>query len=147
MIRRNAGGAGDYRAMPPLTAAHLVFGIAWLVAGVGLGIHMAASQDFLLRPVHAHANLVGWATNALFGCFYWLRGGPARRCEWLGCAAFNFGGAMMLAGLSHALITDTKPVAVMGIGTLLLAAGVLQMVVAIVRNLGTRREFVEGAHG
>ena len=117
--------------MPPLAAAHLVTGIAWLVGGAGLGIYMATSHDFLLKPVHAHANLLGWATNALFGCFYWLRGGPARRREWLGFAAFNLGGMTMLSGLSDMLLNDSPPSAAMPIGTLLVAAGILQMLVAI----------------
>jgi hypothetical protein len=41
-----------------------------LCVGVGLGIMMAGSQDFTLVPVHAHANLVGWASCALFGLTY-----------------------------------------------------------------------------
>ena len=34
----------------------------YLLVGVGLGIHMGKSHDFTLMPVHAHANLLGWAT-------------------------------------------------------------------------------------
>jgi hypothetical protein len=41
-----------------------------LCVGVTLGIMMAGSQDFTLMPVHAHANLVGWASCALFGLTY-----------------------------------------------------------------------------
>ncbi|MDT9600573.1 hypothetical protein [Sphingosinicella rhizophila] len=41
-----------------------------LIVGVVLGIVMAATQDFQLRPVHAHINLVGWASLALFGLAY-----------------------------------------------------------------------------
>lgn len=133
-------------AMPPLAAAHLVIGIAWLVAGVGLGIYMATSHDFLLRPVHAHANLLGWATNALFGLFYWLRGGVARRREWLGYAAFNLGGATMLAGLTRILVNDDVPAALMPVGTLLVAAGIVQMVVAIVGSVQRRRRGLAVAH-
>ena len=40
------------------------------IVGVVLGIVMAATQDFQLRPVHAHINLVGWASLALFGLVY-----------------------------------------------------------------------------
>jgi hypothetical protein len=41
-----------------------------LLAGAGLGIKMGASEDFQLTPVHAHLNLVGWASLALFGLTY-----------------------------------------------------------------------------
>ena len=41
-----------------------------LLVGVALGIFMGASNDFQLSPVHAHINLVGWASLALFGLAY-----------------------------------------------------------------------------
>jgi cbb3-type cytochrome oxidase subunit 1 len=31
---------------------------------------MGASEDFQLTPVHAHLNLVGWASLAVFGLVY-----------------------------------------------------------------------------
>jgi hypothetical protein len=37
----------------------------YLVAGMSLGIWMGINQDFALRPVHAHVNLLGWATIAV----------------------------------------------------------------------------------
>ena len=44
--------------------------VLYLIAGVGLGLYMAASNDHSMRPVHAHLNLLGWVTLALFGLFY-----------------------------------------------------------------------------
>lgn len=41
-----------------------------LISGVILGIVMGARQDFQLAPVHAHINLVGWASLSLFGLVY-----------------------------------------------------------------------------
>ena len=43
-----------------------------LVVGVGLGIFMGITHDFQMVPVHAHINLVGWASLALFGIVYHL---------------------------------------------------------------------------
>jgi len=40
--------------------------------GMGWGIKMSMSHDHLLSPAHAHLNLVGWVTLALFGTFYHL---------------------------------------------------------------------------
>jgi len=48
----------------------LVLAAFALIVGVLLGITMAASHDFQLVPVHAHVNLVGWASLALFGLTY-----------------------------------------------------------------------------
>lgn len=42
----------------------------YLLVGVGLGIHMGKSHDFSLMPVHAHANLLGWATMGLMGLLH-----------------------------------------------------------------------------
>ena len=44
--------------------------VLYLIAGVGLGLYMAASKDHSMFPVHAHLNLLGWVTLALFGLFY-----------------------------------------------------------------------------
>ena len=44
--------------------------VLYLIAGVGMGLYMAASKDHSLFPVHAHLNLLGWVTLALFGLFY-----------------------------------------------------------------------------
>ena len=38
----------------------------YAIAGVSLGIVMAASHDFTFRPVHVHVNLLGWVSMALF---------------------------------------------------------------------------------
>jgi len=34
------------------------------------GIEMSVRGDHTLAPAHAHLNLVGWATMALFGLYY-----------------------------------------------------------------------------
>lgn len=44
--------------------------VLYFVAGVSLGIFMAASQDHSMFPVHAHLNLLGWVTLSLFGLYY-----------------------------------------------------------------------------
>ena len=44
--------------------------VIYAVTGVTLGIVMAASHDYTHRPVHAHLNLLGWASMALFGLWY-----------------------------------------------------------------------------
>ncbi|WP_324617386.1 hypothetical protein [Microvirga alba] len=40
------------------------------IFGMGLGISMGITQDHTLRSVHAHINLVGWASMFLFGLYY-----------------------------------------------------------------------------
>lgn len=42
----------------------------YVLIGMALGIYMAASGDHTMTPVHAHLNLVGWASMGLFGLYY-----------------------------------------------------------------------------
>ena len=41
-----------------------------LLAGEAMGIWMGAAFDFTLSPVHAHINLLGWVTLALYGIMH-----------------------------------------------------------------------------
>ncbi|MBT9383972.1 hypothetical protein KM176_08900 [Pseudooceanicola sp. CBS1P-1] len=54
--------------------AFVFFATATICAllGMGWGIHMSASGDHTMAPAHAHLNLLGWVTLALFGLFYHL---------------------------------------------------------------------------
>ncbi len=56
------------------------------LVGMSLGVWMGANQDFVLRPVHAHINLLGFASMMLFGLFY--RAFPAAGRGWLPLAHF-----------------------------------------------------------
>ena len=47
--------------------AFLLLAAISLVIGVIMGIAMSATHDFSLSPVHAHLNLLGWTSLALFG--------------------------------------------------------------------------------
>ena len=56
------------------------------LVGMALGVWMGANEDFVLRPVHAHVNLLGFASMMLFGLFY--RVFPAAGQGWLPVAHF-----------------------------------------------------------
>ena len=46
--------------------------VIYVTIGMAWGIHMSASGDHTLSPAHAHLNLIGWVTMALFGVYYHL---------------------------------------------------------------------------
>tara|TARA_R110000737_G_scaffold95944_2_gene130012 strand:+ start:1041 stop:1418 length:378 start_codon:yes stop_codon:yes gene_type:complete len=52
--------------------SYLFFVAATICAVVGMawGIHMSASGDHTLSPGHAHLNLIGWVSMAIFGIYY-----------------------------------------------------------------------------
>jgi hypothetical protein len=55
-----------------MTASSLSFRLAVLcvIAGMGMGIGMAATQNHAIMPAHAHLNLLGWVSLFLFGIYY-----------------------------------------------------------------------------
>ena len=44
--------------------------VVYFVVAIALGVYMGATGDFAQRPVHAHLNLLGWVSMALFGLIY-----------------------------------------------------------------------------
>ena len=62
----------------PLAYRFMLAGIVFVLIGMCLGIYMGSKEDFTLAPLHAHLNLVGWATMALMGTFYALSGKGGR---------------------------------------------------------------------
>ncbi|GAN00214.1 hypothetical protein U91I_03879 [alpha proteobacterium U9-1i] len=103
----------------------LTLAAAFMVVGVGLGMHMGMSQDFSLSPVHAHINLIGWASLALYGLTY--RAYPQLQRGWLAMAQLGFsglGGVLFPIGLYMVLTGGAEqPV---------LAASVLWLIGALI---------------
>lgn len=52
-------------------------GVICALIGMAWGIQMSASGDHLMAPAHAHLNLLGWVSLAVFGIFYHLVPGAA----------------------------------------------------------------------
>lgn len=44
--------------------------VIYVLAGMVLGIFMAISEDHSQMPTHAHMNLLGWASMALYAVIY-----------------------------------------------------------------------------
>ncbi|AWM88822.1 hypothetical protein [Microvirga sp. 17 mud 1-3] len=55
-----------------MKASALSFKLAvlFVIAGMAMGIGMAAAQDHAIMPAHAHLNLLGWVSLFLFGIYY-----------------------------------------------------------------------------
>ena len=82
----------------------LKLAVVYLIVGISLGIAMGASQNFTLRPVHAHINLLGWTTMALAGLIY---------------SVFPKAGESRLARLHFWLLNLALPVMMGALGMLL----------------------------
>jgi hypothetical protein len=109
----------------------LLLGTVLLIVGAGLGIKMGASEDFTLTPVHAHLNLAGWASLALFGLAY--RAYPAMAERRLALAHFivSATGAVLLPiGIGLAVLKNQPGLAI--VASLLWLLGVLLFLVQLI---------------
>lgn len=97
--------------------AFVFFLAAVLCVSVGMvwGIQMAISQDHLLSGAHAHLNLVGWTTMALFGLYYRIT--PRAADTWLArlhAGIAILGVLVMVPGIAVAITTGQPTLAAMG---------------------------------
>ena len=119
-------------------------GILFALVGMSLGAYMGITQDFLFAPVHAHINLVGWATHFLFGLYY--RGEPANAKGILPEAHFLcavIGGILLPIGIVGAVTDDpTVDLAVIP-GTLFTLASMVLFLLVVLR--GWQREAATSA--
>ena len=114
----------------------LKLAVVYLILGIGLGIMMGATKDFSLRPVHAHINLLGWATTALAGLIYSIfpRAGESRLATvhfWL----HNISLPVMMLALSFLLLGNEKAVPVLVASELAAALGVILFTINVFINL------------
>ncbi|HWQ85947.1 hypothetical protein [Brevundimonas sp.] len=83
----------------------LRLGVLSALVGMTLGVWMGANENFVLRPVHAHINLIGFASMMLFGLFY--RSFPDAERGWLPKAHFVlsvFGFLILMPSLALMLL-------------------------------------------
>ncbi|MDA1099244.1 MAG: hypothetical protein O2967_09705 [Proteobacteria bacterium] len=75
--------------------------VLYALAGMALGEFMGASGDHTLQPVHAHINLLGWVTLALFGLIYkaWPAAAAGKLSLWQ-FILFNIGIIIQMTGVT-----------------------------------------------
>ncbi len=101
--------------------------------GMAWGIQMAVSEDHLLAPAHAHLNLVGWATLALFAIYYRLT--PAAcgtRLARIHAVIAILGVAVMVPGIAIAVTGGSPGPA--AAGSLLVAASMAIFLLTVLRH-------------
>lgn len=116
--------------------AWLKAAVVYFVIGVGMGIYMGASHDHTLRPVHAHVNLLGWASMALIG-FYVLHFGDRlnRRLERIQFWLHQVGAVILLLALTLLVLGNTAVEPVVGITSIVVGASVLLFAFNVLRSL------------
>ena len=127
--------------MPRVAAAFFAFGVLCVLGGMGWGMHMGAANDFAMAPVHAHLNLLGWVTMALYGTFYTLTSATlSERLAWINFILSALGTLLMIPALAMYLHTgDHKYIPGLMAGEILTVLGMLIFAISVVRELLRRR--------
>lgn len=113
----------------------ILISVCYLLVGVAFGIGMAATKHFEFAPVHAHINLLGWATMALSGLIYarYPRAGGSR----LGVIhfwSFNILFPVLILGLTFMFAGHPEMEPVMVVGSLGALASLLVFAVNLFQN-------------
>jgi hypothetical protein len=115
--------------------------VVYFAIGVGLGVTMGASGDHSLFAVHAHVNLLGWVSMALFGLMGTVR--PSITEGRIAAAQFwtwNIGVPVMLGALTLRLKGFPSVEPVIGIASLLIGCSVLLFVWLVFARIGETAE-------
>ena len=103
--------------------------------GMVLGMVMGARQDFVLLPVHAHLNLLGWVTLAIYGITYQVF--PAMAASRIATTQFytaNIGVIVLMPSLAGFLLGHTGALPAMIAGQILVFAALVMFIVNLWRH-------------
>ncbi|WP_409274520.1 cytochrome-c oxidase [Neobacillus sp. SCS-31] len=108
----------------------------YFLIGVGMGITMEIIGDHRLAGAHAHINLVGWASMALFGVIYVLfpKAGETQLAKlhfWL----YNISLPLFMLGLSFLLLGNESLIILLQIFPNILVLAVLLFVINVFKNV------------
>lgn len=111
----------------------------YFVAAVAMGIVMGATGDHALTPVHAHLNLLGWVSMALFGLIGMLYPrtveGPVATAQfWL----HNLGVPVMLGALALRIKGHAAAEPAVGVASIAVGIGALLFAWLVLTRLGTQ---------
>lgn len=112
--------------MPRISEYYFRSAILFLILGISIGIHMSISQNHNVIGAHAHINLLGWVTSALFGGYYALNPAKAAgRLPLIQYGVYTLGVAVMGVSLYLLLQGNTGVEPIVAVSSLIAFAGVL----------------------
>ncbi len=110
--------------------------VVYFVIGVGLGIYMGASNDHTLRPVHAHLNLLGWASMGLIGFFVLHFGDRLNaRMERIQFWLHQVGSAVIFLTLALFMLGHAAAGPILGIASMVVGVAVLLFAINVFKSL------------
>lgn len=118
--------------MPYIAQLYFRTAIVFLIVGISMGLHMAIGQDHSAIGAHAHANLLGWVTMAVFGGYHALNPAKAAsRFAMFQYGIYTAGVALMVPALYLMLTGRPQFEPVVAIASIIVFIGVLMFAVII----------------
>ena len=112
--------------MPRISEYFFRSAILFLLVGISIGIFMSISQNHNVVGAHAHINLLGWVTSALFGGYYALNPAKATgRLPMIQYLVYTTGVVIMGVSLYLLLSGNLSMTPIVAVSSLITFAGVL----------------------
>jgi cbb3-type cytochrome oxidase subunit 1 len=116
---------------------YLKVATVYFTIGVLAGLIMGIIHDFRFTSVHAHVNLLGWVTMALFGIIYHFypkaaNSKLAKTQFWL----HNIGVPVMLGGIALQIVGVSAALAPTIIGSIAVVVGVILFMINVFKHVG-----------
>jgi drug/metabolite transporter (DMT)-like permease len=118
--------------MPRIASLYFKIAIIFLIIGIGIGLNMAITEDHSVVAAHAHANLLGWVTMAIFGGYHALNPRKAeKRLVMIQYYVYTAGVAVMVPALYFMLLGNMAMEPVVAVASVVTFIGVLLFAVII----------------
>lgn len=112
--------------MPNISQLFFKSAVIWLLIGIAAGLQMGMSGNHTVIAAHAHINLLGWVTSAIFGGYYALNPAKAaKRLAFVHYAVYMLGLIVMLPCLYFMERGNMQLEPLVGIGSMITFLGVL----------------------
>jgi hypothetical protein len=119
--------------MSRISIAFFGAAVVYALGGMVLGMYMGGSNDHTLAPVHAHINLLGWASLAIMGAFYGLAGAATpMKLAWTNFGLSNIGNIATLPMVGLIQLGKPPIVPLLVGGEVTIVAGMLLFGAAVV---------------
>jgi hypothetical protein len=118
--------------MPYIAQLYFKTAIIFLIIGIGMGLQMSISGTHDVIGAHAHLNLLGWVTSAIFGGYYALNPAKASgRLPVLQYGVYTVGIVIMIHALYFMLRGNASLEPLVAIGSLVAFAGIILFAVVV----------------
>lgn len=118
--------------MPQISNLFFKTAVICLIIGLAMGLQMGMSGNHIVIAAHAHLNLLGWVSCAIFGGYYALSPSKAvKRLAMVHYLVYTLGLIVMLPALYFMELGNPQLEPLVGIGSLIVFIGVLTFAVVM----------------